>query len=109
MTTVMIPPAIRNARQAGAAQSSRTALTSNVALSSAAILASSSTAMYFGTSASAACKGADASLPDVASSFAPARDTRSSAVSALAQSPANAASAAAATRSQPIAAILAQR
>src|SRR5258708_8169376 len=66
-------------------------------------LASSSTATYFGTSASTACSGAAVWLPDLASSFAPARETRSSAVSALAHNPANSASAAAARISQPIA------
>src|SRR5712664_701371 len=99
----MTPPVIRNARQAGPAQCSSTAATSNVAPISAMTLASSSTAMYFGTSASTACSGAGVWLPDVASSFAPARETLSSAVSALAHNPANSASAAAARISQPIA------
>src|SRR5260221_2252270 len=99
----MTPPVIINARQAGPAQCSSTAATSNVAPISAMTLASSSTATYFGPSASTACSGAGVWLPDLASSFAPARETRSSAVSALAHNPANSASAAAARISQPIA------
>src|SRR5215813_704844 len=99
----MTPPVMRNARHAGPAQCSSTAATSKVAPISVTTLASSSTAMYFGTSASTAWSGAAAWLPDVASSFAPARETRISAVSALAHSPANSASAAAARISQPIA------
>src|ERR1700684_3876177 len=75
--------------------------TNNVAVSSAATRVSSSTAMYLGTSASTDCNGGDGSPAELASSLAPARETRSSAVSALAHSPANRASTAAARISQP--------
>src|SRR5262245_30633359 len=99
----MIAPVMRNARQTGPVQESTAAAASRVAAISAATLVSSSTATYLGTSASTAWSGADASRPDVASSFAPARDTRSRAVSALAHSPANSTSTTAAKISHPMA------
>src|SRR5215472_16550652 len=98
----MIAPATRYACQPCPNQPTKAAVARTVAASSAATRASGSTAMYLGTSASTACKGGDGSLADVASSLAPALDTRSSAVSALEHSPANSASTAAATISQPM-------
>ena len=97
----MIAPEIRNGRQPSPNQHTNAAVTKTVAVSSAATRSSSSTAMYLGTSASTACSGGDGSLAEVASSLAPARDTRSSAVSALAHNPANSASTTPATTSQP--------
>src|SRR5215472_10237526 len=104
MTPVMMDSEIRKACHPYPSECTSTAVTAVVALSSAATLTSSSTAMYLGTSVSTACSADDPSLADAASSFAPALEMRSSATSALAHSPANKASTAAATISQPMSA-----